>query len=34
MLNADILTFCEFMAREKLPLAMIHEAVLKFLSGT
>ncbi len=31
MLNAGTLTFREFMAREKLPLAAIHEAVLKFL---
>ena len=31
MLSANVLTFIEFMAREKLPLAKIHQAVLEFL---
>ncbi|MGI8467863.1 MAG: nucleotidyl transferase AbiEii/AbiGii toxin family protein [Pyrinomonadaceae bacterium] len=33
MLNAGVLTFQEFAMREPLPLATIHEAVLKFLQG-
>jgi hypothetical protein len=33
MFNADVLTFREFMMREPLPLAAIHEAVLEFLRG-
>jgi hypothetical protein len=33
MFSADVLTFQEFMAREKLPLATIHKAVLEFLRG-
>lgn len=33
MLQADILTFQEFMVQEKLPLATIHEAVLAFLQN-
>lgn len=33
MLTADTLTFQEFMAREKLPLATIQNAVLEFLRG-
>jgi hypothetical protein len=33
MFNADVLTFQEFMAREKLPLATIQNAVLEFLRG-
>ncbi len=33
MLNAGVLTFKEFIMREPLPLATIHEAVLEFLRG-
>lgn len=33
MLNAGTLTFKEFAMREELPLATIHDAVLKFLRG-
>jgi hypothetical protein len=33
MLNAGVLTFNEFVMREQLPLATIHEAVLEFLRG-
>src|SRR5216684_5896461 len=33
MLNAGTLTFKEFAMREQLPLATIHDAVLKFLCG-
>jgi hypothetical protein len=33
MLNAGVLTFREFVMREPLPLATIHEAVLDFLRG-
>jgi Nucleotidyl transferase AbiEii toxin, Type IV TA system len=33
MLNADVLTFQEFVMRETLPLSKIHEAVLEFLQG-
>jgi hypothetical protein len=33
MLNAGVLTFNEFVMREQLPLATIHEAVLEFLHG-
>jgi len=33
MLNAGVLTFKEFVIREPLPLATIHEAVLEFLRG-
>ena len=33
MLNAGALTFQEFVMREPLPLATIHEAVLDFLRG-
>jgi len=33
MLNAGVLTFKEFVMREPLPLATIHEAVLEFLRG-
>jgi hypothetical protein len=33
MINADVLTFQEFAMREPLPLATIHESVLKFLQG-
>jgi ribonuclease BN (tRNA processing enzyme) len=33
MFNADVLTFQEFMAQEKLPLATIQNAVLEFLRG-
>lgn len=33
MLNAGVLTFKEFVMRESLPLATIHEAVLEFLRG-
>ena len=33
MFTADTLTFQEFMAREKLPLATIQNAVLEFLRG-
>jgi hypothetical protein len=33
MLNAGVLTFKEFVMRELLPLATIHEAVLEFLRG-
>jgi hypothetical protein len=33
MLNAGVLTFKEFVMREPLPLATIHEAVLEFLCG-
>ncbi|MGI8545350.1 MAG: nucleotidyl transferase AbiEii/AbiGii toxin family protein [Aridibacter sp.] len=33
MINADVLTFQEFMTHEPLPLSKIHGAVLKFLQG-
>jgi hypothetical protein len=33
MLNAGVLTFKEFVMREPLPLATMHEAVLEFLRG-
>jgi hypothetical protein len=33
MFNAGTLTFREFMMREPLPLATIHDAVLEFLQG-
>ena len=33
MLNAGVLTFQEFVMREPLPLATVHEAVLDFLRG-
>lgn len=33
MLNAGVLTFKEFVMREPLPLATIHQAVLEFLRG-
>jgi hypothetical protein len=33
MLNADVLTFQEFVTHEPLPLTRIHEAVLEFLQG-
>ena len=33
MFSADVLTFQEFMAREKLPLSTIHNAMLEFLRG-
>jgi hypothetical protein len=33
MLNAGVLTFHEYVMREPLPLAMIHEALLDFLRG-
>lgn len=33
MLNADVLTFQEFVMHEALPLSKIHEAVLEFLQG-
>ncbi|NUO82155.1 nucleotidyl transferase AbiEii/AbiGii toxin family protein [candidate division KSB1 bacterium] len=33
MITAGALTFQEFMSRERLPLATIHEAVLEFLRG-
>lgn len=33
MLNADVLTFQEFVMHETLPLSRIHEAVLEFLQG-
>ena len=33
MLNADVLTFQEFVMHETLPLSKIHEAVLEFLQG-
>lgn len=33
MLNADVLTFQEFMAHETLPLSQIHGAILEFLQG-
>jgi len=33
MLNAGVLTFQEFVMREPLPLAAVHEAVLDFLRG-
>lgn len=33
MLNADVLTFQEFVMREPLPLSRIQEAVLQFLQG-
>jgi hypothetical protein len=33
MLNAGVLTFREFVMREPLPLATVHEAVLEFLRG-
>ena len=33
MLNAGVLTFKEFVMREPLPLATIHEAVLEYLRG-
>lgn len=33
MFGADVLTFREFMMRERLPLATLHNAVLEFLRG-
>jgi hypothetical protein len=33
LLNADVLTFQEFVMRETLPLSKIHQAVLEFLQG-
>src|SRR4051794_13450180 len=33
MLNADVLTFQEFVTHEPLPLSKIQEAVLEFLQG-
>jgi len=33
MLNADVLTFQEFVMHETLPLSKIHEAVLEFTQG-
>src|SRR5215203_6255373 len=33
MLNADVLTFQEFVNHEILPLSKIHQAVLEFLQG-
>lgn len=33
MLNADVLTFREFVMHETLPLSKIHQAVLEFLQG-
>jgi len=33
MINADVLTFQEFMTHETLPLSQIHGAVLEFLQG-
>ncbi len=33
MFGADVLTFREFMVRERLPLATLHNAVLEFLRG-
>src|SRR5256885_10344527 len=33
MLNADALSFREFMTREPLPLSTVHNAVLKFIRG-
>lgn len=33
MLNADVLTFHEFVTHEPLPLSKIHQAVLEFLQG-
>jgi len=33
MLNADVLTFQEFVMHEPLPLSKIHQAVLEFLQG-
>ena len=33
MLNADVLSFQEFMTREPLPLSTIHNAVLEFIRG-
>jgi len=33
MLNADVLTFQEFVVHEPLPLSKIQEAVLEFLQG-
>src|SRR2546423_4227185 len=33
MLNAGVLTFQEFVMREPLPLATVHEAMLDFLRG-
>jgi hypothetical protein len=33
MFNAGTLTFREFMMREPLPLATIHDAILEFLQG-
>lgn len=33
MLNADVLTFREFIMQESLPLSVIHSAVLEFLRG-
>ena len=33
MINAEVLTFREFVMKEKLPLAEIHGAVLEFISG-
>ena len=33
MLNADVITFQEFVMHEPLPLSKIQEAVLEFLQG-
>lgn len=33
MLNADVLTFREFIMQESLPLSVVHSAVLEFLRG-
>lgn len=33
MLNADVLTFQEFVMHEPLPLSQVHQAVLEFLQG-
>ena len=33
MLNADVLTFQEFVMHEALPLSKIHQAVFEFLQG-
>lgn len=33
MLNADVLTFTEYIMQESLPLSIVHEAVLGFLRG-
>ena len=33
MITAGVLTFQEFMSRERLPLAQIQDAVLQFLAG-